>query len=85
MQALVRFAGDHFGREEVGLIGRLRQREWLQQTAAALRRCVVAQAGGEELMAEELRIASDALGRLLGRVDVEDVLDVIFRDFCIGK
>jgi len=36
-------------------------------------------------MAEELRIASDALGRLLGRVDVEDVLDVIFRDFCIGK
>lgn len=85
MQALVRFAGDHFGREEVGLIGRLRQREWLEQTAAALRRCVVAQAGGEELMAEELRIASDALGRLLGRVDVEDVLDVIFRDFCIGK
>jgi tRNA modification GTPase len=30
-------------------------------------------------------LATRALGRLLGRVDVEDVLDVIFRDFCIGK
>ena len=40
---------------------------------------------GEELVAEELRLAARALGRLTGRVDVEDVLDVIFRDFCIGK
>jgi tRNA modification GTPase len=36
-------------------------------------------------LAEELRIAAQSLGRLTGRVDVEDVLDVIFRDFCIGK
>ena len=42
-------------------------------------------AGPEELVAEELRLAARALGRLTGRVDVEDVLDVIFRDFCIGK
>jgi tRNA modification GTPase len=40
---------------------------------------------GEELAAEELRAAGDSLGRLLGRVDVEDVLDVIFREFCVGK
>jgi tRNA modification GTPase len=39
----------------------------------------------EELVAEELRLAARALGRLTGRVDVEDILDVIFRDFCIGK
>ena len=39
----------------------------------------------EDLLAEELRIAARALGRLTGRVDVEDILDVIFRDFCIGK
>ena len=38
-----------------------------------------------ELFAEELRQAAGALGRLTGRVDVEDLLDVIFRDFCIGK
>ena len=41
--------------------------------------------GPEEIVAEELRLAGRALGRLVGRVDVEDVLDVIFRDFCIGK
>ena len=39
----------------------------------------------EELIAEELRSAATTLGRLTGRVDVEDILDVIFRDFCIGK
>jgi tRNA modification GTPase len=32
-----------------------------------------------------LRSASHSLGRLMGRVDVEDVLDVIFREFCVGK
>ncbi len=36
-------------------------------------------------MAEDLRAAANRLGRLLGRVDVEDILDKIFRDFCIGK
>jgi tRNA modification GTPase len=41
--------------------------------------------GREDIIAEELRQAAQALGRLTGRVDVEDVLDVIFRDFCIGK
>ena len=42
--------------------------------------------GGEpELVAEDLRLAARALGRITGRVDVEDLLDVIFRDFCIGK
>jgi tRNA modification GTPase len=38
-----------------------------------------------ELIAEDLRLAARALGRLTGRVDVEDILHVIFRDFCIGK
>ena len=37
------------------------------------------------LAAEELRSAVRSLGRIVGRVDVEDLLDVIFRDFCIGK
>ncbi len=38
-----------------------------------------------ELMAQELRFAIGALGRITGQVDVEDLLDVIFKDFCIGK
>jgi tRNA modification GTPase len=41
--------------------------------------------GREELIAEQVRAATHALERLTGRVDVEDILDVIFRDFCIGK
>ena len=38
-----------------------------------------------DLAAEELRTAANELGRISGRVDVEELLDVIFRDFCIGK
>jgi len=30
-------------------------------------------------------MAARALGRLTGRIDVEDILDIVFRDFCIGK
>ncbi len=83
--ALVGFAQDYFGSEEGGLIGRERQRGLLEQTAASLRRSIAVIGKGEELAAEDLRIAAHSLGRLLGRVDVEDILDVIFREFCIGK
>ncbi|BBK45303.1 tRNA modification GTPase MnmE [Allostella vacuolata] len=38
-----------------------------------------------ELMVEDLRLAARALGRAVGRIDVEDVLDAVFRQFCIGK
>jgi tRNA modification GTPase len=38
-----------------------------------------------DLRAESLRLAADSLGRITGRVDVEDMLDVIFSEFCIGK
>jgi tRNA modification GTPase len=42
--------------------------------------------GGEvELIAEDVRLAGQALGRITGRVDVEDILDVVFGEFCIGK
>jgi tRNA modification GTPase len=37
------------------------------------------------LAAEELRYAASAVGKISGAIGVEDVLDVIFRDFCIGK
>jgi tRNA modification GTPase len=83
--ALVGFARDFFGTGEGGLIGRARQRQLLQETVVALQRSIGAIDQGEELAAEDLRMAANCLGRLLGRVDVEDILDVIFRDFCIGK
>jgi tRNA modification GTPase len=85
VSGLVRFARAFFGAGEGGLITRERQRNLLQQTADALARSLLVADASEELAAEELRVAAQALGRLLGRVDVEDILDVIFREFCIGK
>jgi len=67
---------------------RARHLEALRRTEAALARFLArdnAQHLGQELEAEDLRLAARELGRITGRVDVEDLLDVIFRDFCIGK
>jgi tRNA modification GTPase len=83
--AVVVFAREFFGSVEGGLIGRARQRKLLQEAVVMLRRSMEVVDKGEELAAEELRGAAIVLGRLLGRVDVEDILDVIFREFCIGK
>jgi tRNA modification GTPase len=83
--ALIVFARDYFGAGEGGLISRERQRKLLQETAVSLQRSMTLIGEREELAAEDLRSAAHSLGRLLGRVDVEDILDVIFRDFCIGK
>jgi tRNA modification GTPase len=82
---LVDFAADYFGTNEGALITRERQRRLLEDTAASLKRSLSAIEHCEELAAEDLRSAAMSLGRLLGRVDVEDILDVIFREFCIGK
>jgi tRNA modification GTPase len=58
----------------------------LSETATALDRALAESATGrDDILAEELRRAAAALGRLTGRIDVEDVLDAIFEDFCIGK
>jgi tRNA modification GTPase len=57
----------------------------LNEAAEALDRAINSDAEGLELRAEWLRIASDALGRIHGAIDVEDLLDTIFSTFCIGK
>lgn len=62
---------------------RARHREALEECRSALLRA--REGGAPELTAEDVRLAVRAIGRITGRVDVEDVLDVIFRDFCIGK
>jgi tRNA modification GTPase len=82
---LTNFARVYFKPGEPALVTRERQRHLLEKAAAALRRATSEGGGREEVVAEELRLAAWALGRLVGRVDVEDVLDAIFRDFCIGK
>ncbi|MBT3358010.1 MAG: tRNA uridine-5-carboxymethylaminomethyl(34) synthesis GTPase MnmE [Rhodospirillales bacterium] len=79
---------DRFPATGAPAMTRARHREALGECAAALDRFL--EGGGKgssssELMAEDLRLATRALGRITGGVDVEDLLDVIFRDFCIGK
>jgi tRNA modification GTPase len=70
------------GLGETPALTRARHREALERAVAALSRVDPGDAG---LAAEDLRFAADAMGRIVGRVDIEDVLDVVFAEFCIGK
>lgn len=83
MDRLGLFAAAALRGQEPALVTRERQRTLLQATLAGLTEALGQ--SEHELVAESLHRAADALGRLTGRIDVEDVLDVIFRDFCIGK
>jgi tRNA modification GTPase len=65
------------------LITRTRHRHALEACLAALTR--FPDAVLPELAAEELRTAAQELGRITGRVDVEDMLNLLFLEFCIGK
>ncbi len=67
------------------LPSRLRHIELLRETAAHLESALAADGRGLELRADDLRLAASRLGRISGAVDVEDLLDVIFSQFCIGK
>jgi tRNA modification GTPase len=84
--AVVRLAEAEF-QLEPAIVTRERQRVKLQEVLAALASASgrAERGEGEELVAEDLRQAVTSLGKLTGRVDVEEVLDVIFRDFCVGK
>ena len=72
--------------QESPAITRIRHRQALEETNLHLARVMDGQSAEEpELVAEDMRLAARSLGRITGRVDVEDLLDVIFSDFCIGK
>jgi tRNA modification GTPase len=64
---------------------RERQVGLLRQLVSELDSVLLAGRLDLDIIAEHLRLATDHLGRLVGRVDVEDLLDVIFSQFCIGK
>ena len=73
---------------EGALITRARHRQHVEAAVMALERFSVLSREGSmavDMAAEELRLAASELGRITGAVDVEDVLDVLFTDFCIGK
>ncbi|QEL24569.1 tRNA uridine-5-carboxymethylaminomethyl(34) synthesis GTPase MnmE [Bosea sp. F3-2] len=73
------------GQAEPALLTRERHRVAVTDAIAALERAVTADHGQGELLAEDIRLAVVALERLVGRIDVEDVLDQLFAGFCIGK
>ena len=73
------------GRGEDVIMTHSRHRAALRECLNHLDRVCSALALGPEMAAEDLRRAAHALGRVVGRVDVDDLLDVIFRDFCVGK
>jgi tRNA modification GTPase len=83
--ALTSFAGKWLGSGEMAAITRSRHRSILREAAASLAKTEALAGRGDELVAEQLRISVQLMGRLLGRVDIDNILDSLFKDFCIGK
>ena len=86
-QAVTKRTQDDSGKEGA-VITRARHRQHVEAAADALERFKMLSGQGPlavDMAAEELRLAASELGRVTGAVDVEDVLDVLFSDFCIGK
>lgn len=71
--------------EEPALIARARQRKAVAECRDCLVRALAMARVSPELCSEDIRLAGRSLERLIGRVDVEDVLGAIFSRFCIGK
>lgn len=76
-------AAERMAADDGLVLSRPRQRAALEEVKVELRRALTTEA--VELRAEALRLGVRALGRVTGRVDVEDILDLIFAEFCIGK
>ena len=74
---------DIIGDRNAPSLTRERHRTALQECLSCLQRAEMAAL--PELVAEDVRLAMRCLGRITGKVHVEDLLDVIFSDFCIGK
>ena len=83
LERLTASAEDRMAGDGAPALTRARHRTALIDAEAALRRAQ--QQTLPELVAEDVRVAARAIGRITGRVDVEAMLDIIFREFCIGK
>src|SRR5262249_46584594 len=66
-------------------ITQLRHRQQIEACLKALAAIQTPNTLAPEIAAEQLRLAADALGRIVGRIDPEDVLHQVFARFCIGK
>lgn len=84
VERLSDWARRRFAGTESSLISRERQRRAIEACCTHLE-ASAARNLPLELVTEEVRLAARALARLVGRIDVDDLLDAVFRDFCIGK
>lgn len=82
-QQLIQAIEERFALTGQPSLTRARHRSALEACRHHLGRALIVEEA--ELRAEDVRLAMRALGRITGKVDVEDLLDVIFQDFCIGK
>ncbi|HYD15506.1 MAG TPA: tRNA uridine-5-carboxymethylaminomethyl(34) synthesis GTPase MnmE [Hyphomicrobium sp.] len=85
MKRLAVIAHERIGHHEEPALTQVRHRKLVEACRDSLKAFLDGSPDDVELRAEDLRRAADALGRVTGRVDVEDVLDHIFGRFCIGK
>jgi tRNA modification GTPase len=77
---------DHFKVNEDNIISRQRHVKSLENTVFFINRCLNKKSINQiDLAAEDLRLAVRNLGEIVGYVNVEELLDRIFKDFCIGK
>ncbi len=84
-QEIIDIASERIGTTESPALTKTRHRHQLEICLEQLMAFLSADQSDTELRAEDLRQAANALGRITGRVDVEDLLDEIFGRFCIGK
>lgn len=85
LDAIAAHLPDLSGRTSLSLPSRRRHVDSLRQAQRSIDDSLASQDLGLDIRAELLRLAGDAIGRITGRVDVENLLDVIFSEFCIGK
>jgi len=81
---------EQFCQQQAALTGELvavrhRQIELLRQGVGEMEAALADERLELALRAEHLRVASNMLGKITGDIDVEDLLDIIFSQFCIGK
>ena len=76
---------DEMAPREVASLTRIRHRRALEECVDHLERFEENAGLDAVLAAEDVRMAARALGKITGRVGVEDMLDIVFSDFCIGK
>ncbi len=82
-EKIASYLKENFAPDTNGVITRERYRVALKDCLLSLKSALIAPE--IELKAEDLRLSARALARIVGKIETDELLDVVFRDFCIGK